>query len=90
MVQAGTERSEARTYSTRCKPDQGSRRAVDERDDGRSMFLAADQWTVAFRLCKILFHAGHVREMAPARGAVPCHSFQDIRWTINTINDLIM
>ena len=59
MVQAGTERSEARTYSTRCKPDQGSRRAVDERDDGRSMFLAADQWTVAFRLCNILFHAGH-------------------------------
>ena len=50
---------EARTSEIPCKPNAGTKSAVDERfirglsavyhrDEKRSFFLAADQWTVAF------------------------------------------
>ena len=69
---------EARKSKILCKPNAGTKSAVDprltsglsavyHRDENLSLFLAADQWTDAFCFCN-LFHARHVWECKPNVG----------------------
>ena len=56
---------DARTREILCKPaaeQTRGRQAVYQRDEKRSLFLAANQWTVTFFVYK-RFHARHVREI---------------------------
>ena len=71
--------SEARTNKILCKTNRRTLRAFDTRlcvvyprDDGRSSFRAADQWTDVFFVFVNLFHARHVQEyLAGTAGTLP-------------------